>query len=81
MYALYTSPELSSAAFRQQQSPDEGATEGATDKPGRFVDVETNHDPTKIPLEVRNEVKRRVERRVREIEAAVEALEERATAE
>lgn len=46
-----------------------------------FVDVETNYDPTKVPVEVRHEVKRRVERRVKELQAAVEALEERARAE
>lgn len=122
IYTLYTSPELSSPTFNEEQQeqakpirhgedhgfvedqsrlhvhgqgavhdapakgqqgqkyqetdPDEESAELA----GRYVDVETNFDPTKIPVEVRAEVRRRVEQRVRELEAAVEALEERANA-
>lgn len=119
IYTLYTSPELSSPTFNEEQQEQakpirhgedrgfvedqsrlhvhgQGAVHDASAKgqqgqkyqeadpdeesaelAGRYVDVETNFDPTKIPVEVRAEVRRRVEQRVRELEAAVEALEER----
>lgn len=58
------------------QGPDLGTE--PTEKSAKSLDVETAFDPTKVPAEVREEVKKRVERSVKELQAAVEALEEKA---
>ena len=82
VYVLYTNSEVAeeaTAGERTASELDQDNTQNEENGGRVTLEVNTNFDPTKITDDVRREVKKRAEQRVRELEAAVQALEERAS--
>ncbi|KAJ6142995.1 hypothetical protein N7471_002448 [Penicillium samsonianum] len=73
VYGLYTA-----RPGEVENETDESLSEA--EESGESAIVETQYNPAEVPQSVKEEVRRRVGHRIRELKNAVEALEERATA-